>query len=122
MRKDHDPTAVEREVDEIVASLRAAGADVIMMAPFDMSQSDLVPDEYKPTWHALIERMSALAERVARRHAAVLIDFRDHPADADSSIYSSDRIHLSARGHASCAEHTLNVLAHRAAEATRQAA
>jgi hypothetical protein len=108
--------------DEIVAAQRAAGPDVIMMAPFDMSQTELLPDEFKPTWRSLIERMSALAERAARRHGAVLIDFRDHAAGADTSTYSSDRIHLNARGHAICAAHTLSTLARRTAELARQAA
>jgi lysophospholipase L1-like esterase len=122
MRPDHDPVAVEREVDAIVAALRAAGSEVIMFAPFDMSQSELVPADRKPTWRSLIERMGALAERVARRHGAVLVDFRAHPAGPESSIYSSDRIHLSARGHAICAAQTLRALEQRAAEREIRAA
>jgi EmrB/QacA subfamily drug resistance transporter len=122
MRPDHDPVAVERDVDAIVAALRAAGADVIMFAPFDMSQSDLLPADRKPAWRSLIERMSSTAERVARRHGAVLIDFRVHPAGPEPSIYSSDRLHLSARGHAICAAQTLRALEQRAAERDRQAA
>ena len=110
MRRDHDPVAVERDVDAIVATLRAAGSDVIMIAPFDMSRSELLPTEHKPTWRSLIERMGALAERVARRHGAVLVDFRSHPAGPEPSIYSSDRIHLNARGHAICAAQTLRAL------------
>jgi lysophospholipase L1-like esterase len=111
---DVDLEAVERDVDAIVAALRAAGSAVIMMAPFDMSQTELVPDEYKPTWRSLIERMGALAERVARRNGALLVDFRAHPAGADPSIYSTDRIHLNARGHAICAAQTLLTLQQRA--------
>jgi EmrB/QacA subfamily drug resistance transporter len=122
MRNDYDLEAVERDVDAIVAALRAAGSDVIMFAPFDMSQTELVPDEYKPTWRSLIERMSTLAERVARRHGALLIDFRAHPAGADPSIYSTDRIHLNARGHAICAAQTLRALQRRAAERDLRAA
>jgi hypothetical protein len=92
-----------------------------MVAPFDMSQTELLPDQCKPTWRSLINRMSGLAERVAQRHGAVLIDFRDHPAGADASIYSNDRIHLNARGHAIWAAHTLSKLAQRAADAARPA-
>jgi EmrB/QacA subfamily drug resistance transporter len=115
MRNDDiDLKTVERDVDAIVAALRAAGSDVIMMAPFDMSQTELVPDEYKPTWHSLIERMGTLAERVARRNGALLVDLRAHPAGADPSIYSTDRIHLNARGHAICAAQTLLTLQQRA--------
>jgi lysophospholipase L1-like esterase len=122
MRPDHDSVAVERHLDAIVAALRAAGSDVIMFAPFDMSQSELLPADRKPTWRSLIERMGALAERVARRHGAVLVDFRSHPAGPEPSIYSSDRIHLNARGHAICAAQTLRALEQRTADRELSAA
>jgi RimJ/RimL family protein N-acetyltransferase len=67
MRPDHDPVAVERNVDAIVAALRAAGSDVIMFAPFDMSRSELLPADRKQSWQSLIERMGALAEARATR-------------------------------------------------------
>jgi EmrB/QacA subfamily drug resistance transporter len=122
MRPDHDPVAVERNLDAIVAALRAAGSDVIMFAPFDMSLSEGLPADRKPAWRSLIERMGALAETVARRHGAVLVDFRSHPAGPEPSIYSSDRIHLNARGHAICAVRTLQVLEQLATERTVRAA
>jgi len=116
MRPDHDPEAVERDVDAIVAALRAAGSEVIMLATFDLSQSELLPDQRKPAWRSLIEQLGNLAERIACRHDAVLIDFRIHPAAADASIYSADRIHLNARGHAICATQTLHELERRVTE------
>jgi EmrB/QacA subfamily drug resistance transporter len=122
MQRDHDPVAVERHLDSIVAELRAAGSDVIVFAPFDMTQSELLPADRKSTWRSLIERMGAMAERVARRHGAVLVDFRSHPAGADPTIYSSDRIHLNARGHAICAAQTLRALEERVAERDLRAA
>ena len=122
MRPDHDPVAVERHVDAIVAALRAAGSDVITFAPFDISQSKLLPTERKPTWRSLIERMGALAETIASRRGAVLVDFRSHPAGPESGIYSNDRIHLNARGHAICAAQTLRVLEQHAAERELRAA
>jgi lysophospholipase L1-like esterase len=113
---------VERELDAIVAALRAVGADVLVMAPFDITRANVLPEDAKPAWRALIERMSALAERVAGRHGAVLIDFREHPAGTDAGIYSADRIHLNARGHAICAALTLRRLAEHVAEPGRRAA
>ncbi|HTX12981.1 MAG TPA: DHA2 family efflux MFS transporter permease subunit [Solirubrobacteraceae bacterium] len=110
MQPDHDPVAVEHHIDAIVAALRAAGSDVIMFAPFDMSRSELLPADRRPKWRSLIERMSALTEGVARRHGAVLVDFRSHPAGPEPTIYSSDRIHLNARGQAICAVQTLRAL------------
>ena len=122
MHSEHDPETVERELDTIVAALRGTGADVIMMAPFDISQSEALPHDRKAKWASLIARMSVLAARVADRHGAVLVDFRGHPAARDASIYSSDRIHLNARGHAICAAQTLSTLARHLAEPDREAA
>jgi lysophospholipase L1-like esterase len=115
MRPDHDRAVVEAEVNAIVRALRDAGSEVIMFAPFDMSTSDVLPEDYKPRWRALIQSMADLARRVARRNGALLVEFGEHPAGADASIYSSDRIHLNARGHAICAAGTARALARRAA-------
>jgi hypothetical protein len=79
------------------------------------SSCGLVPDDYKPTCRSLIDRMSELAENVARRHDGLLVDFGTHPTGVDPSIYSSDRIHLNARGHAICAVETLHAVEPRAA-------
>jgi lysophospholipase L1-like esterase len=122
MRSDGDAADAELQLDTIVSALRGAGADVILFAPFDESRSDLLPEEYKLRWRSLIEQMSALAERVARRHGALLVDFREHPAAADATIYSGDRIHLNARGHAICAAGTLRALDGWAEERERPAA
>jgi len=122
MRREHDPGAVERVLDGLVASLRAAGSDVIMFAPFDISQTELLPDEHKARWRSLIDRMSELAATVARRHGALVVDFRAHPAGADPGIYSGDGIHLNARGQAICAAETLRALERWAAEPARVAA
>ncbi|MHB8695967.1 MAG: DHA2 family efflux MFS transporter permease subunit [Solirubrobacteraceae bacterium] len=122
LQPGYDPVAVERELDAIVFALRASGAHVIMFKPFDMSQSDLVPDEYKQTWRSLIERLGELSKRVARRNDALLVDFGAHPAGPDATIYSTDRIHLNARGYAICAAQTLSALEHHVAEQQLEAA
>jgi lysophospholipase L1-like esterase len=110
MRPDHDPAAVELEVDAIVGTLTQTACDVIMMAPFDISESDAIDDGHKPGMHALVEAMAVIAGRVARRHGALLLDFRGHPAGGDAGIYSADGIHLNARGHALVAERTLRAV------------
>jgi lysophospholipase L1-like esterase len=110
LMRHRDPAAVERDVDAIVAPLRATGCEVIMMAPFDVSRSSALDDELRPNLHALIEAMSFVAGRVARRHDALLLDFRAHPAVGDPGIYSADLIHLNARGHALVADRTLRAV------------
>jgi hypothetical protein len=76
----------------------------------DIVASGLVPAEYAGP---LDERMRALAEvtrEVADRHGAMLVEMRGHPACADPDVYSSDRLHLNARGHAIVATEAIRVL------------
>jgi lysophospholipase L1-like esterase len=110
LRGSFAPVQVARELDGIVGPLRQAGADVLMIELMDIVASGLVPAEYAGP---LDERMRALAETtraVADRHGAMLVEMRGHPASADPTVYSSDRLHLNARGHAIVAAEAVRVL------------
>jgi lysophospholipase L1-like esterase len=110
LRRSFAPDRVVCELDAIVAPLRRAGADVLMIELLDIVASGLVPHEYAVP---LDERMRALAEvtrAVAARHDAMLVEMRGHPASADPGVYSSDRLHLNARGHAIVATEAVRVL------------
>ena len=110
LRRSFAPEQVARELDGIVRPLRQAGADVLMIELMDIVSSGLVPAEYASP---LDERMRALAEitrTVADRHGAMLVEMRGHPASADPTVYSSDRLHLNARGHAIVAAEAVRVL------------
>jgi lysophospholipase L1-like esterase len=110
LRRSFAPEQVARELDRIVRPLRQAGADVLMIELMDIVSSGLVPAEYASP---LDERMRALAEitrTVADRHGAMLVEMRGHPASADPTVYSSDRLHLNARGHAIVAAEAVRVL------------
>jgi lysophospholipase L1-like esterase len=120
LRRSFSPAEVARELGRIVGPLRGAGADVLMIELMDIVASGLVPPEYAAS---LDERMRALAEvtrTVARRHGAMLVEMRDHPASADPDLYSSDRLHLNAFGHAIVGTEAIRVLSD--ALATRAAA
>jgi hypothetical protein len=52
----------------------------------------------------------------------VLVEFGAHPAASEPSIFSRDRMHLSARGHAICAADTVRALAEVASARALQAA
>jgi lysophospholipase L1-like esterase len=110
MRRNHDPAAAEREVDAIVATFHAVRCPVIMLAPLDISRSGAIAAADKPGWHALISAMTTLNQRVARRHGALLVDLHNDPAGEDPTIFSADRIHLNARGHALVADRVLTAL------------
>jgi lysophospholipase L1-like esterase len=110
LRRSFVPEQVARELDGIVGPLRQAGADVLMIELMDIVSSGLVPAEYAGP---LDERMRALADitrNVAARHGAMLVEMRGHPASADPDVYSSDRLHLNARGHAIVAAEAVRVL------------
>jgi lysophospholipase L1-like esterase len=105
-----EPARVQRDVDAIVATLRAVGCPVLMLAPFDITRSAALPPGRRADWHALIDALGDLAARVADRRGATLLDFRGHPAAGDAGIYSRDGIHLNARGHAIVADAMLQRL------------
>jgi lysophospholipase L1-like esterase len=110
LRRSFAPEQVARELDRIVRPLHQAGADVLMIELMDIVSSGLVPAEYASP---LDERMRALAEitrTVADRYGAMLVEMRGHPASADPTVYSSDRLHLNARGHAIVAAEAVRVL------------
>jgi lysophospholipase L1-like esterase len=110
LRRSFAPDHVARELAGIVGPLRWAGADVLTIELMDIVASGLVPGEYAGP---LDERMFALAEvtrTVAARHGAMLVEMRGHPASADPGVYSSDRLHLNARGHAIVGTEAVRVL------------
>jgi lysophospholipase L1-like esterase len=98
-RDRFDTAAVEAELTTMVRELRAIGSDVVTVGLFDISQIDPAA----PTAglvHRRIRTLADLTGAVAERHGALHVDFSRHPAGVDPSIYSDDRLHLNARGHA----------------------
>jgi lysophospholipase L1-like esterase len=110
LRRSFTPGDVARELDGIVGPLRAAGADVLMLELMDIVASGLVPAEYAGPLDERMCNLAALTRAVASRHGAMLVEMRGHPASADPGVYSSDRLHLNARGHAIVATEAVRVL------------
>jgi lysophospholipase L1-like esterase len=110
LRRSFSPERVARELDAIAGPLRRAGADLLMIELLDIVASGLVPPERAG---ALDERMRGLAEAtrdVAARNGAMLVEMRAHPISAEAGVYSSDRLHLNARGHAVVASEAIRVM------------
>jgi len=110
LRHPFTPDAVERELDAIVGPLRRAGADVLMLELMDIVASGLVPPEYAGPLDERMRRLAELTGAVARRHGAILVEMRGHPASADPGVYASDRLHLNVRGHAIVASEAVRAL------------
>jgi len=115
LRPGFSPAAVRHELDAMVGPLRAADADVVMVALMDIVAAGLVPAFVDEPLRLLAD----VTREVAAINDAILVDMRDHPASADPGIYSSDRLHGNARGHAIVGTESVRVLA--AAIATRAA-
>ncbi|HTZ44508.1 MAG TPA: SGNH/GDSL hydrolase family protein [Jatrophihabitans sp.] len=101
-----DPTAIEACVEDMVAQLRAGGADVITYGLMDLGAAFSQLASLRPRMRALNERMRALSER----HDAIYVDMWEHPVCGELSAYSADMKHTSMRGHAVLAAETIKAL------------
>jgi phosphatidylinositol alpha 1,6-mannosyltransferase len=97
-----DPLRLAAQVENVVRDIRATGADVLLVTPF-------LPDRAAAR---IFARRFALYAAELRRVAATtdcyLLDAAALPALGDRTMYASDMVHLSSRGH--------RYLAYRAAE------
>jgi lysophospholipase L1-like esterase len=101
---------VQADYDEIITTLKDTGADVLTCTMFDITQSSIVPPDYKAQ---LGERLGDLAGRltaVAGKHGTMHVDFHTHEAAGDAGIYSKDVRHCNHRGHAIAASGAIRKL------------
>jgi lysophospholipase L1-like esterase len=110
-RPAYDPDAVDAELAAIVTPLREAGADVVTVGMFDVSQSPAVPAPLRAALGERMRTLSAHTARLAARLGTLHVHLTDHPAGADPSLYSSDGRHGSARSDAIATAETLRRLA-----------
>ncbi|MFI6820208.1 SGNH/GDSL hydrolase family protein [Micromonospora sp. NPDC050187] len=110
-RPAYDPDAVDAELDVMVTALQRAGADVITVGMFDVSNSPAVPEKVRAGLGERMRRLSAHTARLAERLGTLHVALTDHPLTADPSIYSSDGRHGSARSDAIATAETLRRLA-----------
>lgn len=92
----HLPTRVQtiaRDLDRAVATLRAAGSDVLLATTFLPKWPEVAP---------LRRRFAAynrLVRAIAARHGAILLDLERDEALREAENWASDRVHLGSRGH-----------------------
>jgi hypothetical protein len=107
LRESFDADATEAELARIIAPLRDAGVEVVVLAPFGRGGTGHVPKD------VLRRRLRLLSERtydLALRNGAIHVDLSAHPADADPGIFGADGWHVNARGHAIAAAATIRRL------------
>ncbi|MBO3747416.1 SGNH/GDSL hydrolase family protein [Streptosporangiaceae bacterium NEAU-GS5] len=113
LQRDFDPGATGDEIAKVVGALREAGATVLMTGLFDITVSPYVEERYRKVMSERIARLTAVIREIATAHDAVYVDLPNHPA-ATEAIYSSDGLHLNARGQAILATEVARALSLRA--------
>ncbi|MCW7947006.1 hypothetical protein AAW14_34780 [Streptomyces hygroscopicus] len=112
LQRHFDIDAVESELTLIIAPLRDAGCTVLTSGLFDITVSPYVDERYRKPMSERIAAWSERTKQVAARLGAVHVDLPKHPAGTED-IYSSDGLHLNARGQAIlCAEIVRSLAGH----------
>jgi lysophospholipase L1-like esterase len=95
-----DATAVAKDIAEMQRALVQGGATVL-----SFTLPDLTP--LMPVARVIAPRIAALNRALAdasRASGAILVDFAAYPVATDARLWSEDRIHANAAGHARIAE------------------
>jgi hypothetical protein len=106
----YQPDAVDAELSAMITGLQHAGADVITIAQFDLSQNP-----YLEQWAraGIRSRYATLADHVtalSRTLGTIHVPLASHPLNSDPTTYSPDRRHGNARSHAVSAAETIRQL------------
>jgi lysophospholipase L1-like esterase len=99
---DPDLDATAFALDEIYASLRGSGADVIAFTLMDPSAMIGAPQLGRR-----IAELNDLIRRIAIGHGVLVADLALRGYARDRSVFSSDMMHPNMRGHAVIASSTL---------------
>jgi lysophospholipase L1-like esterase len=106
LRRGFDLDATAGHVDAMIGRLRAAGATVVTFTVPD-------PAPVMPIARLARPRLQALNARIretAARTGALVLDLERHPVSSDPRLWSVDRLHANAEGHARIAAGLAHVL------------
>ncbi|MFD3653488.1 SGNH/GDSL hydrolase family protein [Streptomyces sp. NPDC058620] len=95
-----DPETLRAELTSFLTPLAESGALVITIGLFDLARSGLVPPEHADGMARRFDELDRITAGLARALGGIHVDTHHHPLAADPGIYSTDRIHANARGHA----------------------
>lgn len=109
LRPQFDPAATRAEIAAVVTGLAGAGATVLLTGLFDITCSPHVPPKYRKMMRERIALLSDVIASIAADCGALYVDLPAHPAGSEA-IYSSDGLHLNARGQAIAAAEMVRCL------------
>jgi lysophospholipase L1-like esterase len=111
--------ALHADLVSIIAPLRMSGADVLTMDLWDVTVSEHVEPRHRDVLRERLDIYVSVARAVAAEQSTLHARLREHPAATDPSVFSSDGLHLNARGHAIVAAEVARRLAMHVRGATR---
>ncbi|MFG3257434.1 SGNH/GDSL hydrolase family protein [Streptomyces sp. NPDC048172] len=100
LRREFDPDATESELHALLAPLAGTGATLVTSGFFDIAANPHFDERYRSVARGRLAVLSSRMRAVADRLDAVCLDMGSHPSCQDPSIWSTDGIHLNARGQA----------------------
>lgn len=106
LRPKVDLDALGVALEEGVARLRAAGSTVLLFQSVDPTPRSRLIGRVLPR----IQALTRMVEECAARHDCLVVPLWGEPVFAHASMWSVDRLHLSAEGHARVAGAVLETL------------
>jgi lysophospholipase L1-like esterase len=98
--RSFDEKRIAERMMAVVGPLAMAGALVVTVGLFDLARSGLVPAEHADEMAWRFDRLDSITRDVVSTLGGVHVENHRHPRGTDPAIYSSDRVHCNARGHA----------------------
>ncbi|HEY6761298.1 MAG TPA: SGNH/GDSL hydrolase family protein [Baekduia sp.] len=99
LRRRFDPDRLADDLRALLTPLRDAGADVLTTDMYEWDVNPYMPARFAPVWGpnltATTEVIRAVSAEVGGLHARL----REGPAARDVDRFSTDGLHLNARGH-----------------------
>jgi len=108
MTRNADMTELARLFDRAVAALRSSGADVLLFTLGHPSRRHRIARSLDPRFTAL----NQIVDDVARRYGCLVVPTGSAEVFDDRRMWSEDRLHLNAEGHARVAAAVLERLGH----------
>lgn len=109
--RSFDPDAMEFELSRILAALRGATCQVVVVvSPFDLTQAGEVPADRVASLRARQRLLSERIEAVVLRHGCVHVDLAAHEGPPAGDLWGARPGRLSSRGHAVAAAAVVRTL------------